>query len=191
MAQFNAYSSVFCAGSCATNAGSSNPPGVGIRFDRAYLDSEEDSLYYKNITVPTSRGDIYLKLRYGKSEGTPIRKVQDNDQYNWVVPKDIEHYSMRELVSSKDLTNLATVCIGLYVDHSETYRKYVENSTSPADKKMYEEYLNVYIRQKEFLESPAVTDKLIFKSEPFHNSVHYSRAKPLCVLYIFDKEAKK
>jgi hypothetical protein len=191
MTQFNGLHHVFCGGSCATSAGVSNPPGVGIRFDRAYLDSEEDSVYYKNVTVPTSRGNIYLKLRYGKSHGTPARLVPDSDQFNWVVPKDIEHYSIKELIDSKDLSNLATVCIGLYVDHSETYKKYVETATHPADKKMYEEYEKMYIRQKEFLESPALADKLIFKSDQFHNSIHPSRAKPICVLYIFDKEMKK
>jgi hypothetical protein len=175
-----------CGASCATYVNATDSSGVTIRFNKPFLPQEGR----KVEEVVTSKGSIYLKLR---SENlTSIIPAEEQRDLQFVSPPGIEHYYCHELY--KGVGSKATVGMVLYINTIPSYEKEVENYITAygADHQYTRGVIQVLqlLKKNSTKLDEILKNVLLYKSEPFYNSVHSERKYPSCTLYIYDKEMK-
>lgn len=169
-----------CGQSCAVYVGIENCPGVSIKFEPHT--SKDEGFEY--VTVETSKGPIYLKMRMGLRANSSVSKYNSNYKYDTPGgPDGVEHYITTQLAKGECSADVGVFLLA----HEDRAKFYIENN--PQEREYYENYFKSAKENNDAFRE-AIKDILLYQSPMFHNNVHPERTEPFCQLFIYDKGMK-
>lgn len=180
--KFDEITNMFCGISCATAYCARDSCGMCLRFDKPYLPQE----HRKVKEVITSLGTIYMKFKMCDSKTRSTSDVLET--YGVRVPSAIEHYTCTQITGS-GISDKAQVGMCLFIDYAPYYDKISEQTSRECDKAQYKRSAEIYRKEQKKIDD-TLEGVLLYKSEPFWNTMHSERTYPSCILYIYDKEMK-